>query len=257
MGWRLRHDAGLRPGKRLPRRSRRTRDQGGPRGAMVRPGSTRALHRAPSPGDDAITAALAPWSGHYACVMLPALILGFVLSTTGAHVALAGGNESPTKTAALDCQGAIGGGSATSAENVTPIGGVVALQTSASNERALQTSRDPDAHGSVQRYFAKSPLYVRTEGRSAVIKVPQKARGHVALTWGNTDHDGVATRTFTVGPCAGGVDGLSSRTVSTLTDRVASNFSSKYPAERTASPSGSGHRARAKAHRSSQAMPES
>jgi hypothetical protein len=137
--------------------------------------------------------------------MLPALILGFVLSTTGAHVALAGGNESPTKTAALDCQGAIGGGSATSAENVTRIGGVVALQTSASNERALQTSRDPDAHGSVQRYLAKSPLYVRTEGRSAVIKVPQKARGHVALTWGNTDHDGVATRTLTVGPCAGGV----------------------------------------------------
>src|SRR5258706_392473 len=107
------------------------------------------------------------------------VVLCFILSTTGAQVALAGGNESPTKTAALDCEDPIGGGSASAAEHVTPIGGAVALQTSASNERALQTSRDPHAHVPVQRYFAKSPLFVRTEGRSAEIKVPQRARGHV------------------------------------------------------------------------------
>jgi hypothetical protein len=47
-------------------------------------------------------------------------------------------------------------------------------------------------------------LFVRADGSRAVVSVPRGERGHVALTWGNTDHDGVATRRFTVGPCPGG-----------------------------------------------------
>jgi len=135
--------------------------------------------------------------------MLRMLVVGVIFSMTNAQVAFAGGNESPTTDGALDCQMPIGS-AASPPEYVTSIRGAVALQTSTSNRRALQTSRDRDAAASSQRYFAKSPLFVRTEGTSAAIRVARRARGHVALSWGNTDHDSIATREFTVGPCPGG-----------------------------------------------------
>jgi hypothetical protein len=54
------------------------------------------------------------------------------------------------------------------------------------------------------RYFAKSPLYVHEGRGSAVIVIPRSERGRIAVSWGNTDHDGIATQEFVAGPCRGG-----------------------------------------------------
>jgi hypothetical protein len=86
---------------------------------------------------------------------------------------------------------------------VTEIGGAVALQTRASNRRAIQTAFITDPATPHERYFAKSPLFVRTGERSAKIIVPRTQVGRVAVSWGNTAQRRVATRTFTVGPCSG------------------------------------------------------
>jgi hypothetical protein len=134
-------------------------------------------------------------------VAIRALVLGLVLSVMGAHAALAGGNEPPTPTATLDCQMPISS-AVSPPKYVAPFGGAVALQTSAPNRRAIQTSFDP-REASAWRYFAKSPLFVRTGDRTAEIRIPQSGIGHVAITWGNTDHNGLATQRLAVGPCSG------------------------------------------------------
>jgi hypothetical protein len=131
------------------------------------------------------------------------LVLGFLLSVTSAQGALAGGNEPPTRNGVLDCRMPIGGAFSLP-ESAAPFGDAVALQASSSNRQALQTARDASAKIAFQRYFAKSPLFLRTQNRGATILVSRRDRGHVALTWGNTDHDAVATRRLDVGPCPGG-----------------------------------------------------
>jgi hypothetical protein len=40
------------------------------------------------------------------------------------------------------------------------------------------------------RFFAKSPLYVRTGAGSAQVVVLRSERGRIAVSWGNTDHHG-------------------------------------------------------------------
>jgi hypothetical protein len=143
-------------------------------------------------------------TGHCAPVVLRVLVLGFLLSVTSAQAALAGGNEAPTRNGDLDCQMPIGGAFSLPGY-VAPFGDAVALQASSSNSQALQTSRDPSAKVAFLRYFAKSPLFLRTQHGRAAIVVSRRDRGHVALTWGNTDHDAVATRRLVVGPCPGGI----------------------------------------------------
>src|SRR4051812_18346052 len=107
-----------------------------------------------------------------------------------------------TSTAALDCTNPIGSGP-------VPPGSIhvlydqVGLTTSVTNERAMGAPRYLEPTVSPYRYFAKSPLFVRTgEGRARIV-VPRSERGRLAISWGNTDHDGTASRVFEVGPCAG------------------------------------------------------
>jgi hypothetical protein len=108
----------------------------------------------------------------------------------------------PTRFATLKCRDPI------DAVNVPPsylrtFGGVVALQTSTSTRVALQAGPFSNAHLRAYGYFAKTPVYVRTNGKSATISVAKSARGRVAMSWGNTEFDGIATRSFTIGPCSG------------------------------------------------------
>ncbi len=105
-----------------------------------------------------------------------------------------------TATAALDCADPIG---FTAPPRSEVVGGQVALLTSASRHRAAQAASFGDPATAQYRYFSKSPLYVRTGTGSAQIVIPRSERGRVAVSWGNTDHDGTATSTFDVGPCAG------------------------------------------------------
>ena len=128
--------------------------------------------------------------------MLLAVAIWIVLSQS----AFAAGSEAPTPTTSLDCHSPVGS-SAVPRRDVTSVGGAVALQTSASTRRAIQTTRDPAAVPALP-YRAKSPLFVRTR-RTAQIRIPDSERGHVAITWGNTDHDGIAESVFTVGRCSG------------------------------------------------------
>jgi hypothetical protein len=106
---------------------------------------------------------------------------------------------SATATAVLDCRNPIGSAD-TPRGNVTPIGGAIALQTTATTPAALQTDAISDPSVPALRFWAKSPLFVRAD-RTAKIVVPRNQAGRVALTWGNTDHDGIASRAFRVGPC--------------------------------------------------------
>ncbi len=106
-----------------------------------------------------------------------------------------------TPTATLDCTDPIGGSSPPRSETV---GNRVALLTTRTQEHALQTARlhDPVAPG--YRYFAKTALLMRHGAGDAELVVPRSERGRVALSWGNTDHDGIAGRVFRVGPCPAG-----------------------------------------------------
>jgi hypothetical protein len=104
-----------------------------------------------------------------------------------------------TAAAVLDCRNPIGAAD-TPRRDVTPIGGAVALQTAATTPAALQTDAIPDPSVPSHHFWAKSPLFVRA-GRTARIVVPRDQAGRVAVTWGNTDHDGIASRDFSVGHC--------------------------------------------------------
>jgi hypothetical protein len=107
-----------------------------------------------------------------------------------------------TPLATLNCRDPIG--SATKPpHSVRTIGGAVALQTSTSTRRALQTARTSDVASAAYHYFTKSPVYVRTNGKSSTITVPRRQWGSIAMSWGNTDSDGVATQSFEMGPCPG------------------------------------------------------
>jgi hypothetical protein len=103
----------------------------------------------------------------------------------------------------LDCRDPIGGSATTPRRTVQPFRGVVALQTSASTRRALQIATFADPSAPDFGYWVKTPVYLRTNGKSATVVVPSGERGRIAMTWGNTDSDAVATRSFRVGPCAG------------------------------------------------------
>jgi hypothetical protein len=105
-----------------------------------------------------------------------------------------------TPTAALDCADPIG---FTAPPPSEVVGGQIALLTSASRHRAAQAASYSNPAMARYRYFSKSPLYVRTGSASAQIVIPRSERGRVAVSWGNTDHDGVATEAFEVGPCTG------------------------------------------------------
>jgi hypothetical protein len=145
---------------------------------------------------------LNPHSGHHACVASRLVVLGFVVSVVASLSVVAGPTHASSVAVALDCQAPIGFASKPP-DSVTDIGGAVGLQTRASNRRAIQTSFRTDATVPDARYFAKTPLFVRTGETSAAIIVPREHIGRVALRWGNTDHDAIATRTFRVGPCPG------------------------------------------------------
>jgi hypothetical protein len=108
---------------------------------------------------------------------------------------------SSTPTATLDCTNPIG---FTPPPRSEIMGGQVALLTSRSRHTAAQVAEvsDPGAHR--YRWFAKSPLFLRTGSGVVRIEVPRSEHGRVALSWGNTDHDGTATRVFGAGPCPGG-----------------------------------------------------
>ncbi|HEY3671013.1 MAG TPA: hypothetical protein VGN51_08765 [Acidimicrobiia bacterium] len=107
----------------------------------------------------------------------------------------------PTPTATLDCANPLAGGPRPRSEVV---GNQVALLTSRSRRDATQVAEYTDPAMPQFRYFAKSPLLLRTGSGSARIVVPRSERGRVVLSWGNTDHDGTATREFVAGPCPGG-----------------------------------------------------
>jgi hypothetical protein len=110
-------------------------------------------------------------------------------------------SRSAMASATLDCRDPIGAAD-TPPSYVKAIGGAVALQTRSTTRRALQTAATSDPNVPSLRFRAKTPLFVRT-GRAAKIIIPRKQLGRLAMTWGNTDHDGIATRAFTVGPCPG------------------------------------------------------
>jgi len=107
-----------------------------------------------------------------------------------------------TPTATLDCTHPIGSGPVPPV-SIQVLDDQVGLTTAVTNERAMGATRQLDPAVAPYRYFAKSPLFVRTgEGRARIV-VPRSERGRLALSWGNTDHDGTASRVFEVGPCAG------------------------------------------------------
>jgi hypothetical protein len=137
--------------------------------------------------------------------MLPRafVVVGVALALLAGLPALAPGDTStPTRSAALDCDDPIDAVPAPPSLLRT-FGGTVALQTSTSTSLALQGSPISDPAIARYHYFSKTPVYVRTNGKSATISVTRSSRGRVAPSWGNTDADGVATNTFTFGPCSG------------------------------------------------------
>jgi hypothetical protein len=105
----------------------------------------------------------------------------------------------------LDCHSPISG-AAKPPGWVQPIGGALALQTAeAKREKpALQIAPLTDSSVRGFTFFAKTGLYVRADGKQATVSVPRSERGRIAMTWGNTDHDVIASRSFEVGPCSGG-----------------------------------------------------
>jgi hypothetical protein len=105
-----------------------------------------------------------------------------------------------TPRATLDCADPIGFRAPPRSEVVAD---QIALLTSASRHRASQAVSYREPRMARYRYFSKSPLYVRTGAGSAQIVIPRSERGRVAVSWGNTDHDGTATSAFDAGPCAG------------------------------------------------------
>jgi hypothetical protein len=161
-----------------------------PRGNAFAATSTRAIRIAWSPMQRTIE--------HHSFMFPTALVAGVALLASVASVTPADATR-PTALASLNCRDPIGS-AATPPPSVHTIGEAVALQTSTSTRRALQTARFADAPGF--RYFTKTPVYVRTNGKSATISVPRRQQGRIAMSWGNTDSDGVATQSFTVGPCS-------------------------------------------------------
>jgi hypothetical protein len=106
-----------------------------------------------------------------------------------------------TPTSTLDCTDALGGSPPPPSEIV---GERVALLTTRTQPRAMQTAKLDDPVTPGYRYFAKTGLLMRHGTGTAEIIVPRSERGRVALSWGNTGHDGIAERMFRVGPCVGG-----------------------------------------------------
>jgi hypothetical protein len=133
--------------------------------------------------------------------VLSARVAFVVVVVLGATMLPAGADTTGvTPTATLDCTQPIGAAAPPRSEVV---GGQVALSTTRSRRRAMQAETYTDPAMPRYRFFAKSPLYVRTGGGSARVVVPRSERGRVAVSWGNTDHDGTASRVFDVGPCSG------------------------------------------------------
>jgi hypothetical protein len=100
------------------------------------------------------------------------------------------------KAAALDCSAPIDS-ARTPPAGFQSIGGAIALETSASDGTALQTSatRQPG----VERLFAKNGLFVRA-GTKAELIVPSRWVGSLALHWRNA---GGPVSRLDVGPCTG------------------------------------------------------
>ena len=132
-------------------------------------------------------------------VVLRAIVACLAASLASLPCVAKGAAESAAPSAVLDCRDPIGAAE-TPPSDVTVIGGALALRTRRSTRRALQTTATSDPSMPVLRFFAKTPLFVRSATAAQII-VPRKQMGRVAMTWGNSDHDGIATHVFAVEPC--------------------------------------------------------
>ena len=134
--------------------------------------------------------------------MIVRLTCVVALPVVAAIVPAGAATTSVSPSATLDCKDPIGGFIDPPAD-YERFGDQVALVTSRTREQAMQAAPYRDPSAAPFRYFSKTGLLVRTGKRTAELRIPRSEHGRLALFWGNTGRDRIASRVFHVGPCGG------------------------------------------------------